>query len=158
MTVIYVDGLDGLQTVFDGISQDWNDGRFMGVLDTIMVDMERSHEEYFNRQGTPVGEAWPALSPRTIKEKGHSRILYRTGRLMESLSKTTSDSIRDKYDEIKNHGISFGTSVEYAMFHQEGTKHMPQREHVGTNDDQLNKICDMVADRAVEILKEHYGG
>lgn len=157
MTAVYVDGLNNLQTVFDGISEDWNAGRYQPVLNTIMADMETSHAEYFQQQRSPGGSAWPALAPRTIKEKGHSRILYRTGRLMESLTRRTTDSIRESYDELRNHGISFGTSVEYATFHQEGTRRMPQREHVGTNDDQLTKICELVADRAVAILEAHYG-
>ncbi len=156
MTQIVVNGYEGLQGVWESISSDWNSARFSGVLDEIISVLEMSHQTYYQNQTTPGGDTWPALAPRTVKEKGHSRILYRTGKMMESLATTTSDSYRDKWDETKNHGISFGTSVEYAMFHQEGTEHIPQREHVGTNERQLEHLLDLIADEAVRVLAEHY--
>lgn len=155
---IVLEKLEDLQTVFDGIASDWNDARFMPVLEIITGMFETSHFSYFADRKSPGGEPWAALAPRTVQAKGHSRQLYLTGRLMESLANTTSDSYRDAWDETKNHGVSFGTQVEYAIFHQDGTEHIPQREHVGTNETQLEAILDLVADESVRILREHYDG
>lgn len=157
MSQIVVNGYEGLQSVWNEITTDWNSAKFAGVIDEIESVLEIAHQGYYQNQTNPVGEGWPALSPITVKQKGHSRILYRTGRMMESLATKTKDSVREKWDETKNHGISFGTDVPYAVFHQDGTADIPQREHVGMNDRLLGNILELIADEAVRILAEHYG-
>jgi len=62
------------------------------------ADAERGAEilrEQFEREGTIDGR-WAPLSPRTIAQKGFSRILFRTGELADSVF--VRQSGRNSYD------------------------------------------------------------
>ena len=69
--------------------------------------------------------------------------------MFESLAGPSADAIR----ETTHRGLIFGTSTPYAMFHQKGTSNIPQREHVGINEEILDKIVEAVAAQAVEAMK-----
>lgn len=70
-------------------------------------------DKQFQTQGGQGGSPWPRLSPNTIagRRKGSSRILQDTGRLKTSFT-----------HRVSGRGVSVGTNVEYAPFHQFGTK------------------------------------
>jgi phage gpG-like protein len=51
--------------------------------------------------------------------------LIKTGRLFNSLA-----NLRGPANEINRRNASFGTDVEYAKFHQNGTREMPKRQIV----------------------------
>lgn len=57
---------------------------------------------------------WPPLSPVTVARKGHSQILVDTGDLRASLV----DPARAAHTTRQQ--MTWGTSVPYAAFHQEG--------------------------------------
>jgi len=70
-------------------------------------------DRQFQSQGGQGGTPWPRLSPNTIAARrgGSSQILQDTGRLKSSFTHT-----------LTGRGVSVGTNVEYASFHQFGTK------------------------------------
>lgn len=113
--------------------------------------LESTHAKHFASQSDPAGVPWAPLSPRTIKRKGHSTILFETGRLKASLVGQTGDSIRAISD--RGQGALFGTSVPYSIFHDVGGGNLPQRRHVGMIDETLQLLVDSVANRSVESLK-----
>lgn len=80
-------------------------------------------EEQWDTQGQG---AWPPLADSTIAEKERggwpSDPLIRTGDLKASLTDPGRAA-----DSGPRHLI-YGTDVEYALFHQEGTSRMPQRQ------------------------------
>ena len=95
----------------------------MADLSPVMKEAKRMLElanaENFNSHGLPVG-GW---SPRT-SDYGWP-IMRRTGRLEESLVDLSGPAT-----VITPKGARFGTDVEYAKFHQSGTRHMPKRQVV----------------------------
>lgn len=90
--------------------------RFASVLEGIETDR-------FDTEGH--GE-WPELAPSTVREKTRLGfpldILVRTGKLKKSLTE------RELAMRLTPLSMSWGTDVEYAKYHQEGTTKMPQRK------------------------------
>jgi len=90
------------------------------LVKPVAADVE---EEQFGSRGEG---AWPALAASTLmrKEAGGwpSDPLVRTGDLKASLTDPGRAA-----DTGPRHMI-YGTDVDYAQFHQEGTRRMPQRQ------------------------------
>jgi phage gpG-like protein len=127
-----------------------NAGDFSKVLTEFNKRLAVDHAGYFNSQSSPSGEGWAALSPVTVKKKGHSVILFETGALRDSL---TSIGTANNISTVAERGSLFGTSDEKSLFHTLGTAKMPKREHVGTNDDAVDDLADAVGNHIVESLK-----
>lgn len=150
---IELDGLDGLQGVFDDIGKDFEEVRYVELLQGELDILQRAHTDYYVSQSSPVGEAWPVLSPVTIRKKGHAVILFETGQQMQSLtSADAEDAIRDIQEIHLFTGLTFGTSAPFAAFHQAGTRRMPARPHVGMNEPQVDFLAESVADETVKQL------
>lgn len=74
------------------------------------------------------GGDWPELSPVTLAKKlpkgvRRSGILKVTQRLYRSLFPTTDENIL----QVNRRGVTVGTAVPYATYHQNGTRTIPQR-------------------------------
>ena len=82
----------------------------------------------FAGNGFMVG-GWAPLAPETAAWKAKHGYplnpLIGNGNLMRSLL-----SMAGPANDIGSHSASFGTTVDYAHFHQTGTRHMPKREIV----------------------------
>lgn len=111
--------------------------------------LAREHAERWPRATAPNGRPWKPLRPSTIRRKGHSRILVDTSRLQESV---VNPSHPDHVREVLDRGLTFGTSVPYGIFHQDGTQRLPQREFLGMNETTLTQTTDLIADHAVDGL------
>lgn len=75
---------------------------------------------------------WAPLKPNTIADRvrkgyGAGPILWRTGELAHSLSGDSGYAVK----EVRPDGVTVGTSLPYAGYHQTGTKKMPMRRVVG---------------------------
>jgi phage gpG-like protein len=86
-----------------------------------------NEKQIFDAEGIPT---WPALSPayeawKSVHFPGKP-ILQRTGRLMDSLTSQTEDTIYD----VSPTQLVVGTAVEYSSYHQDGGQVLPQRVHV----------------------------
>jgi phage gpG-like protein len=150
-----VDGYDGLETFYVDMGKDFEKTDYEPMLRSFLTDLQVIHEVYFASEIDPSGEAWPRLAESTVARKGHSIVLWETGRLEDSLEGTTGDSIRVvSTGEGSEDFLVFGTSVPYSIFHQEGTGRMPQREHVGISETVLDIFAEKAADAAVKPLAE----
>ena len=89
----------------------------------------RSGEERFSSDG--FGK-WPPLAESTKRRHGNHQILRLTGRLEASLTSLDATDVRGE-------GVSYGTDVDYAVFHQEGRGN-PTREVVGTTPRQRDRL------------------
>ena len=105
---------------------------FRPVWDIVEKDLEKAHERLFQTEGAPVG-GWQPLEANSFYSKrsrgyGNRGILIRTGDLENSLTGfgNNKDGIRDK----GRHTMEFGTRVQYAKFHQMGTRYMHERQVV----------------------------
>jgi len=86
-----------------------------------------ANEENFRQGGLPSG-GWSPLDPQYAawkKMHGGGGTMIRTGRLFRSLT-----SLAGPPNRIGIMDATFGTSVEYAKFHQYGTTKMPKRKVV----------------------------
>lgn len=143
-----------MQHVLDGLTADAMEVTFAELLNEFHGTLEEKHAQTHTAQTTPAGNAWPPLAPRTVKRKGHSTILVETGRLKASLAGRSGDSIREVVDEGPGRaGLSFGTDVEYAHYHQDGTTRIPQREHVGASEELIDQFAEAIATTFTEQLK-----
>jgi phage gpG-like protein len=89
------------------------------VFQEARVILGASNAANFASNGLPVG-GW---APR---QRDHAwPPLVKTGRLFNSLA-----NLRGAPNEINKRNATFGTNVEYAKFHQSGTRQMPKRQIV----------------------------
>jgi phage gpG-like protein len=124
------------------------------LANEINAAIERYETGYYEAQADPFGEAWKPLAEYTIRKKGHDTILVDSGRMKGSLTGRTGDSVVDVFQEGMNAGLTRGTSVEYAGYHQTGTKTIPQRAHVGLNEEKADQLAEFAADEAVRQLMD----
>ncbi len=148
-----LEDLKFLGGVYAEIENDWRDADYTDFLGGVIEKIEERHRGFFESEISPAFQPWAPLAARTIARKGHSEVLVETGRLRASLVRQTGDSIRDIIKEQFFHGLSFGTSVTYSRYHQEGGGHLPQREHVGVTEPTVDEITEESADAMVEMLK-----
>lgn len=96
------------------------------VTDLLRGSMTRQ----FDSQGQYGSGGWPALASSTVAAKQAAgldpRILHATRRLRDSL---TEGGHGDQVVVARRDGLDFGTSVEYAGYHQHG-QGVPQRRPV----------------------------
>ncbi len=114
--------------MLDGVSLRAQDMR--PVWAVIAGDWGRIMARQFETEGG-LGRPWAALSPMYAAWKAThfpgAKILVRTGKLRESLTGRTGDTV----DERDRDSLKLGTSVPYAGYHQTGTKRpMPPRPPV----------------------------
>jgi len=134
---VYADVEADINAAGQFATEDWD-----GTTD-LLTD---THQEYFDLDIGPDGKAWPALSPKTVAAKGHSGILEDTLGLRESLETGGVDNV-DNRSETE---LEWGTLNDKSGYHQFGTANIPQREHVGLNEDKADEVAEIVADTVVE--------
>lgn len=140
MTPIVID-LQGAKAVEAGFA------RLSDVFSDFRTVFERLGEKFFPMVRQRIDEGIPPpLSPLTEARKarlygGPSQILIATRQLYESFSTGSSQAV----ERIAPLSAEFGTSVFYAMFHQEG-RGVPQR-----------KIIDISPQQEAELAEEAMG-
>lgn len=102
-----------------------------GLMETLGNLVEGQTKRRFATKTSPDGSPWAALRPSTVarRRKGSKGILTDTGRLMGSISHTSS--AREAV---------VGTNVAYAPFHQHGTRKMVARQFLGVGDRDMQEI------------------
>lgn len=70
------------------------------------------------------GGDWKKLAPSTIARKGHNRIKDDTGRSFNSLYRSSPDCVF----AVDKKGLTLGTLVPWAHFHETGTSRMARRK------------------------------
>lgn len=112
-------------------------------------ELEKSYAANIAASGLLAG-GWDPLSPSYALWKAArfpgAPMMVRTGRLFRSISELNDSSI----NVITKTSAQFGTTVEYAKFHQYGTSKMPKRKIVfeprGFASDLGEKIAKYVVD------------
>lgn len=96
---------------------------------------------------------WAPLERKYAKQKaqrhGVQPILRATGRLEQSLTGNTSDSILIK----ENQEFGIGTNLFYADYHQTGTSKMPQREVISFSDNTRTDLTKEIQKELLKIIK-----
>lgn len=108
--------------------------------------IRNSIEDSFENEKTPAGRDWTPLNPKTISTKGHSKKLWKSGRLQGSIHSTITES-----------SVTVGVNAKsknflYPVAHQFGTKYIPAREFLPLEAD--GALTPSVHDEIIEFLKE----
>lgn len=151
MAATAVEGFAGLDALIEQIAEDVVKGDYTDPLRSISKEFETAHEIFFLLERSPANRPWAELAESTVFAKGHDTILQDTKALMESVSGTHGDAIRDIEGDGDYRGLLFGTDVEYGIFHQYGTRHMPARPFVGITEAMLEQATEIIADHAAGL-------
>lgn len=119
--------------------------------------------------GTYNGITWEYFSDRTLNklEKGYTvyrytrpnhrtklkygdRILQHTGQLKKSLTNA-------KLFRITNNAIEFGSTVDYAFYHQLGTRYMPDRPVLFATDKNIEYFDRLITQHINKSLRSRDG-
>lgn len=105
--------------------------------DDIQSLFYKTAQQIFKSEGASgAGGKWKELSTpyKQIKAKqwGNVPILTASGRLQDSLTSETSDSVVEKQKD----SLTLGSSVEYGVYHQYGTSKMPKRAPIELTQEQ----------------------
>lgn len=139
------------QEIYDDISLNFRQAEYNDELSDFSDKLFEFHEAGFDLERDPNLSAWPPLAAATIARKGHDKILIESGRLKRSL---TTRGSSDHIGEVFDRGLTFGTSVPYSMFHQRGTRTIPQRAHVGLAIERVDKLTKTITKSASDKLKK----
>ena len=118
------------------------------ALHEIGYTLENAARSRFESQSDPLGHPWAPWQPSTAStypKDGKRRVLERYGDMLGSLNyqvDASSSSVR----------VGFG--VEYATYHEWGTKHMERRGMLTVNPDTGELAPDDVA-MVINILRRH---
>lgn len=145
-----------ITNIGDDIVDIVREGDFSRVFRKAIYDLEQDVRGFFASEATPDGVPWKPLAPSTVQRKGHSRILIDTTKMHRSLTSggmsSDGESVREIIEEGSNKGFSFGTSIPYAHYHQDGTGRIPQREFLGFTEERLEQIENDVLDRVIDLI------
>ena len=122
-----VEGADKLQVVVSRWEQAISD--IAEIEQPIYAYLRKTMGKQFVTQGAYVWHRWEALSLKYASWKQRHypgrTVLYLTGRLRRSLTKPGADTVARRLSRTQ---LEFGSTVPYAMYHQLGTRKMPQRK------------------------------
>ena len=142
--------VDSLVELFSDMSETYRDIDYRPLLEDFMPVIAAQESSMFANETDSNGSSWAPLKPSVVKRKGNDRILVDTGALISSLVNIgDAGNIHDVFD----HGLTFGTDIEYASLLQDGTKRMPARPPVGISEETIDGLCEQVADYVVEQLR-----
>lgn len=119
------------------------------VFEWAKNELERSNRANFAANGLPAGRAWRPLDAEYGSWKSErfpgAGMLVRSGKLFRSLT-----DLKGAGNVIRPRSAEFGTTVEYAKFHQQGTRHMPKRQIVFEPPLFARRLASRTADWIVE--------
>lgn len=101
---------------------------FRIVFQWARAELAKANSANFSSSGLPVG-GWSPLKPKYAAWKARNfpgaPIMVQTGSLRRDLT-----TLRGPASDIRRKRATFGTSIEYAKFHQYGTTRMAKRQIV----------------------------
>lgn len=120
---------------------------FSSVFRWAREELKKANAANFAANGLPVG-GWSPLKPRYAAWKARNfpgaPMMVQNGKLRRSLT-----DLRGNPNRIDKMEAEFGTSVEYAKFHQYGTSRMPKRQIVFEPPMFAKKLAEKAADHVI---------
>lgn len=116
-----------------------------------IIDMFHAIEkEQFQTEGG-AGDSgpWVALSPRYAATKGGGGILVRSGALMASLTGGSGELREETKDSLR-----IGSGVKYGLYHQLGTRRMPQRKVIDLSERNKARLMRVLQGYLVRLSRE----
>jgi phage virion morphogenesis protein len=103
------------------------------VMHSLGIMVRKSVRERFETKIDPDGNPWERNQPSTIERKGFDDPLIETGFLKKSI-----------YMQSDKDSFMVYTQTPYAIYHQVGTSHVPERAFMGFNDEDEKKAIDII--------------
>jgi phage gpG-like protein len=150
---IDVDGEKQIALAFGSIAKDISD--LKPFWDKVVTEFHKIEAKAFASEGAS-GESgkWVALKPAYAKIKakkwGNVPILTASGRLRQSLTSQTGDSIIQKETDA----LTVGSTVPYGRYHQTGTRKMPARPPISLTEQHLFEFVRILQRQFAERAKE----
>lgn len=126
----------------------------------IADDLRDLEAQQFETEGGRASGGWPTLADSTIDRKLHSpdprvrananTILQATGRMRRSL---TDEHDPDHIEIVQPHQLVFGTTVEYARYHQLG-EGVPRRRELELTEIDRRQVVRTLQAYMVDITRE----
>ena len=111
-------------------------------------ELKKANRDNFRTQGLTSGKAWNELDLEyqswKIQRYGNLPTMVREGDLYRDLT-----TLSGRVNHIGLQTATFGTDLEYAKFHQTGTRFMPARKIVFVPKDFAHKLGEEVAEYLV---------
>lgn len=149
---VTVDGIETIQRGFNRLEKidDWRP-----IWPEVTKEFHAIEQEQFDTEGAAGGGKWEPLSPvyaeyKEIQYPGKP-ILQASGALMESLvTEGAPGGIhRETSDELV-----LGTSINYGLFHQRGTRKMPKRSPMNFSEQQKRRIQKAVQKGLIQFVRD----
>lgn len=110
-------------------------------------------EQFQTEGGAGETGEWAPLSPRYAEWKarhyGGKGILVRTGSLLASLTGGPGSLIEQSKDSLR-----IGSTVKYGLYHQFGTRKMPQRKVIDLSDRNARNLMKVLQGYLVHLERE----
>ena len=152
---ISIDGKAEFDRTFIRVKEEFNDltPEWEAAFDAFQTI---EAQQFDSEGGAGASGKWKELSPdyKSWKELYYpgAPILERTGRLVESLTATTADTIK----EIRPKSAEFGTKVPYAIKHQRGIG-VPKREIISFSEKQKTFMTKEIQKVLIERVRKLTG-
>jgi phage gpG-like protein len=139
-------GIDRFSRLVDDYRPVWAE-----MKDTFLI-IERAQFESEGAAESESGSKWAPLSPAYAAAKEHRfgemPILMATGELYEGLTDEHSPNfVFESFERF----MTIGTRVKHAIFHQLGTKKMPQRKEIGFKEETKRRLMKLMQTYMVQI-------
>lgn len=157
---ITVSGEEVLKRAFRNVEETVSD--FTPEWKEVQAEFYEIEQDQFQSSGAKGASGkWAEVSEATeafkIREFGTFALLagtlIATGKLYESLTRSTADSVFESNPK----DMAIGTSLPYAKFHQTGTRRMPARKPIDLSDAQKDKLARRIRKSLVSRVKKETG-
>lgn len=144
---VKLEGSDKLQIKVDGVHKAIE---IRDILDQAAAMILARIRQRFLDQTAPDGTKWP-VSAAALERAASGRdggTLFDTGKLFHSIQVHTEgeNSRAISTDAANDHG------VQYGVFHQYGTIHLPKRPFLGFSDDDIQLVEKMIEKRLKDVV------
>jgi phage gpG-like protein len=135
--------------------------RVTETLDDLTPVWKEVQTEFFDIEGEQFDSEgakgksgrWKELSANYKEVKSRlwgGDILHASGRLENSLTKHTTDTIED----FGKQEATYGTSVPYAEYHQKGAGRVPVRKVIDLSDSQKTQLTKVIQKSLLKLIKQ----
>lgn len=105
----------------------------------------------FQREVDPDGVPWKPLKRPRRNSKGRDRILQDKGFMRSSV---TAKGARNSFERREHMAMEMGTNIDYAVYHQYGTRFIPVRQFLGVSAALADRMREIAGDWVQEIIEE----
>ncbi len=122
MRVLQIQGIDKAVALISSLKRSQTIEK---VLESVGQSVRTVSKHAIESQSSPdTKQQWQAVKEKTKRQKGWKSPLYRSGDLWREAGEYETD----------NTTLAVLYGIEYAKYHQEGTKHIPQRRFLPTQE------------------------